>query len=107
MFPDVVNAISEAYTVKRDTCPYIETLIENNRSLLADSNPSESTELKTVNWATEQSSDVTLKRVIQRLRTDNCWQNNELMKENPDVCNMEIMCIDFLGLERSKAKQKI
>ena len=86
MFPDVVKAISQAYTVKRDACPYAETLIVNNKSLLADSIPSESTELKNIDWAKEQSADVTLKRVIQLLRTDNCRHKNELMKESPEVC---------------------
>ena len=86
MFPDVVKAISQAYTVKRDACPYAETLIVNNKSLLADSIPSESTKLKDIDWAKEQSADVTLKRVIQLLRTDNCQHKNELMKESPEVC---------------------
>ncbi|MEW8338813.1 MAG: ribonuclease H family protein, partial [Candidatus Thiodiazotropha taylori] len=86
MFSDVVKAISQAYTVKRDACPYAETLIVNSKSLPADSTPSESTELKNIDWAKEQSSDVTLKRVIQLLRTDKCRQKNELMKESPEVC---------------------
>ena len=32
LFPDAVKAICHAYTVKRDSCPYIEALIVSNNS---------------------------------------------------------------------------
>ena len=71
MFPDVVKAISQAYLVSRDSCPYVETLVITSQSQIVDSEecpPLESTELSSVDWAVEQSKDITLSRVIYLLR---------------------------------------
>ena len=48
MFPEVVKAISQAYLVTRDSCPYAETLVITNHSQTVDEEecpPLESTEL--------------------------------------------------------------
>ena len=71
MFPDVVKAISQAYLVNRGSCPYVETLVITNQSQIVDSEECpqlESTELSSVDWAVEQSKDITLSRVIHLLR---------------------------------------
>ena len=54
MFPDVVKAISQAYIVSRDSCPYVENLVITSQSQIVDSEetttcpPLESTELNSV-----------------------------------------------------------
>ena len=71
MFPEVVKAISQAYLVTKDSCPYAETLVITNQSQIVDSEecpPIESTELNSVDWALEQSKDMTLSRVIYLLK---------------------------------------
>lgn len=95
MFPDVVKAVCQAYTVKRDACPYVETLVLNNSAQLIESeiNDSEgstsasvgSTELNGVDWAKEQASDKTLSRVIELLISGYYPQKNEQRVETPEV----------------------
>lgn len=90
MFSDVVNAICQAYTVKRDTCPYAETLVITNASHIDPSIDEadkfiQSTDIQNVDWAKEQVADVTLKRVIQFLENGFCPMKNELNKETPEV----------------------
>ena len=70
MFPEVVKAISQAYLVTRNPCPYAEILVITNQSQIVDAEecpPLESTELNSVDWATEQSKYITLSRVIYLL----------------------------------------
>ena len=93
MFPDVVKAVCQAYTVKTDTCPYVETLVLNNKAQLIESeiNDSEgftsvgSTELSGVDWAKEQASDKTLNRVIELLISGYFPHKNEQRVETPEV----------------------
>lgn len=88
MFPDVVKAISQAYLVSRDSCPYVETLVITNQSQIVDSeecSPLESTELSSVDWAVEQSKDITLSRVIYLLRNGYGSEKTGLAKEDLNV----------------------
>ena len=88
MFPEVVKAISQAYLVTRDSCPYAETLVITKQSQIVDAEecpPLESTELNSVDWATEQSKDVTLSRVIYLLKSGYNPQNTRLQNEDINV----------------------
>ena len=88
MFPDVVKAISQAYIVSRDSCPYVETLVITSQSQIVDSEecpPLESTELSSVDWAVEQSKDITLSRVIYLLRNGYNPENTCRTKEDLNV----------------------
>ena len=88
MFPEVVKAISQAYLVTRDSCPYAETLVITNQSQIVDAEecpPLESPELNSVDWATEQSKDVTLSRVIYLLKSGYNPQNTCLQNEDINV----------------------
>ena len=83
-----MKAISQAYLVARDSCPYAETLVITNQSQIVDANecpPLESTELNSVGWATEQSKDVTLSRVIYLLKNGYNPQNTCLQNEDINV----------------------
>ena len=86
MFPEIVKAISQSYIVTRDSCPYAENLVITSQSQIADSDesnkcpPLESTELNSVDWATEQSNDLTLSRVIYLLQSGYNPQNTCLTK---------------------------
>ena len=93
MFPDVVKAVCQAYTVQTDACPYVETLVLNNNAQLIESeiNDSEgftsvgSTELSGVDWAKEQASDKTLNRVIELLISGYFPHKNEQRVETTEV----------------------
>ena len=91
MFPEVVKAISQAYIVSRDSCPYAENLVITSQSQIVDSNetttspPLESTELSSVDWASEQMKDVTLSRVIHLLKSDFNPQTTSLKDETTSV----------------------
>ena len=93
MFPDVVKAVCQAYTVKTDACPNVETSVLNNNAQLIESkiNDSEgftsvgSTELSGVDWAKEQASDETLNRVIKLLIRGYFPHKNEQRVETPEV----------------------
>ncbi|MCG8044919.1 MAG: RNase H-like domain-containing protein [Candidatus Thiodiazotropha endolucinida] len=88
MFPEVVKAISQSYIVSRDSCPYVENLVITDQSQTVDSNESvpspstESTELKSVDWNSEQSKDITLNRVIYLLKNGYNPQNTCLKNED-------------------------
>ena len=88
MFPEVVKAISQAYIVKGKSCPYAETLVITDQSQIVDSEesisspPIDSTELSSVDWATEQSKYITLSRVIHLLRSGYNPQNTSLKNED-------------------------
>ena len=94
LFPEVVKAIRQAYTVQRDTCPYAETLVLTSSPQLvmseqADTQVLDSIDLASVNWSKEQVSDKkkkkTLSRVIDFIHTGHCPAKNELRFEIPDV----------------------
>ena len=91
MFPEVVKAISLAYIVKGNSCPYAETLVITDQSQIVDSEeslsspPIDSTELSSVEWATEQSKDITLSRVIHLLKSGYNPQNTSLKNEDNSV----------------------
>ena len=88
MFPDVVKAISQAYLVSRDSCPYVETLVITNQPQIVDSEecpPLESRELSSVDWAVEQTKDITLSRVIYLLRNGYNPENTCRTKEDLNV----------------------
>ena len=91
MFPEVVKAISQAYIVKGNSCPYAETLVITDQSQIVDSEesisspPIDSTELSSVDWATEQSKDITLSRVIHLLKSGYNPQNTSLKNEDNSV----------------------
>ena len=90
LFPEVVKAICQAYTVQRDTCPYAETLVLTSSPQLvmseqADTQVLDSTDLASVNWSKEQVLDKTLSRVINLLHTGHCPAKDELKFETPDV----------------------
>ena len=40
LFPDAVKAICQAYTIKRDSCPYFETLVVSSASGVVEPNDS-------------------------------------------------------------------
>ena len=91
MFPEVVKAISQAYIVSRDSCPYVENLVITSQSQIVDSEetttspPLESTELSSVDWAIEQSKDITLSRVIYLLKSKYNPQTSSLKDETTSV----------------------
>ena len=90
IFPDVVKSICQAYKVSRDNCPYAENLDVTGGATIVSSIDSqcdslESTDISTVDWAHEQLSDVTLRRVIQLLRSGYLPRNNEHKDETPAV----------------------
>ena len=91
MFPEVVKAISQAYIVKGNSCPYAETLVITDQSQIVDSEesisspPIDSTQLSSVDWATEQSKDITLSRVIHLLKSGYNPQNTSLKNEDNSV----------------------
>ena len=91
IFSDVVKAICQAYTVKRDSCPYAETLEITCAPQLAhvDTQPDiqiQSSELQDVDWGKEQAADVTLNRVIYLLQSGHHPDKAELVRESPEVC---------------------
>ena len=107
LFPDVVKAICQAYTVQRDSCPYFETLVVSNSinvELLdptpvesldsaspaesADSTnpvPFESTSLQDVDWSKEQMADSNVARVVELVKLGFCPEKSDLKTENPVV----------------------
>ena len=107
LFPDVVKAICQAYTVQRDSCPYFETLVVSNSinvELLdstrvesldsaspaksADSTnsvPFESTSLQDVDWSKEQMADSYVARVVEQVKLGFCQEKSDLKTENPVV----------------------
>ncbi|MCU7858926.1 MAG: DDE-type integrase/transposase/recombinase, partial [Candidatus Thiodiazotropha sp. (ex Lucinoma kastoroae)] len=97
LFPDAVKAICEAYIVKRGSCPYAENLVVTSASQLAESvdsqiesidvNDSEfqSTDLKTVDWAKEQSSDQSIGRILHFVKSGSYPPKGDLSSELPDV----------------------
>ena len=65
---DAVQAICSAYTIERDSCPYVENLVVNCNSHVASLkkcfSPDNSSEFRKVDWPKEQLADPDLARVI-------------------------------------------
>ena len=91
MFPDVVSAVCQALTVKRDNCPLAETLVITSANSVLDSVESQpdicvdSTDFSTVDWAKEQSTDVTIDRVQKMVKSGYLPQKPEREMESPEV----------------------
>ena len=90
LFPDAVKAICQAYTVKRDTCPYFETLVVSSASGVVE--PSDSptsvstdTSLQDVDWSKEQLADPTIARVVELATLGFCPNKSKLTTETPSV----------------------
>ena len=86
IFSDVVKA----YTVKRDSCLYAETLEITCAPQLAhvDTQPDiqiQSPGLQDVDWGKEQAAEVTLNRVIYLLQSGHHTDKAELVRESPEV----------------------
>ena len=91
LFPDAVKAICHAYTVKRDSCPYIETYIVSNDSHTTESQNSQaqqqfpSTELLNIDWSKQQLADANLARIIESFDNGFCPEKCDLRDELPVV----------------------
>ena len=87
LFPDV-KAICEAYTVKRDSCPYFETLLVSN-SVNVESPDSaapvslKSTSLRNVGWSKEQLADSSVARIIEFMKLGFCPEKDVARGTSP------------------------
>ena len=70
LFPDAVNSICQAYTVQRESCPYVETLLVSSCGQIPVSLSSEpqdippaSSDLRDIDWSREQLADPNVARV--------------------------------------------
>ena len=57
LFPDVVKAVCQAYTIERESCPLVDTLVVSNAITLLDPPTPDilvPTSLKNVEWSIEQ-----------------------------------------------------
>ena len=97
LFPDVVKAICEAYSVQRGSYPYAKILVVTSASQLAESVDSniksfdsdgqkelESTYINTVDWVKEQSADDSIGILVQYVKSGYCPQKEELV-DYPDA----------------------
>ena len=91
LFPDAVKAICHVYTVKRDSCPYIETLIVSNNSQTTESQNSQaqqpfpSTEFLDIDWSKEQLANANIARIIELFDNGFCPERCVLRDESPVV----------------------
>ena len=92
LFPEAVNAICEAYTVQRNTCPYVENFIVSQHehvveSLSSDSQdvPPLSSEFQDINWSREQLADPNISRVKTLFKSGFCPEFSDLKTESPTV----------------------
>ena len=87
-FPDVIKAVCQAYLVKSESCPLVETLVASNAVTLVDP-PTldllDSTSLQNVDWSKEQVADSTLARVVELVRLKFCPDKSSLQTESPNV----------------------
>ncbi|MCW4250032.1 MAG: RNase H-like domain-containing protein [Candidatus Thiodiazotropha endolucinida] len=92
LFPEAVNAICQSYTVQRNTCPYVETLLVSQDDDILDtlstqspgSSPA-SSEFKDINWSREQLADPSIARIISLLKTGFSPEYSDLKTETPTV----------------------
>ena len=86
---DAVQAICSAYTIERDSCPYVENLVVNCNSHVASSrecfSPDDSSEFRKVDWPKEQLADPDLARVIYWFKRGYYPDKFELQNESPVV----------------------
>ena len=91
MFPDVVSAICEALTVSRDSCPIAETLVVTSCATVLEAvdiqfdHPVDATDISTVDWSKEQSTDVTISRVIDLMKSGCKPENIDRKSETQEV----------------------
>ena len=79
LFPDAVNSICQAYTVQRDSCPYVETLLVSSCGQISVSLSSEpqditpaSSNLRDIDWSREQLADPNVARVKNLVESGFC-----------------------------------
>lgn len=90
LFPEAVRAVCQAYTAKRDSCPYVETLLVSNSAnveqLSASQDlPPESTDFMDVDWSKEQLADPSISRIIRLQKNGFCPDRSDLRTESPIV----------------------
>ena len=91
LFPEAVNSICSAYTVDRESCPYVETMVVSSCGQIPVSLSSEtdgvpaSSELKDVDWSREQLADPNIARVKHLVESGFCPQYSNLRTETPIV----------------------
>ena len=89
MCSDAVHAICRAYTVNRDTCPYVENLVLNCNSHIASLkewfSPDDSLEFWKVDWPKEQMADLNLVRVVYWFKRGYYPDKFEQQNETPVV----------------------
>ena len=91
LFPEAVNSICSAYTVNRDSCPYIETMLVSSCGQIpvtlsseSDDIP-ESSELRDIDWSREQLADPNVARVKHLVESGFCPEYSDLKTESPVV----------------------
>ena len=80
LFPEAVNSICSAYTVDRESCPYVETMVVSSCGQIPVSLSSEtedvpaSSELRDIDWSREQLADPNVARVKHLVESGFCPQ---------------------------------
>ena len=89
LFPDAVNSICQAYTVQRDSCPYVEILLVSSCgqisvSLSAEPQdiPPASSDLRDIDWSREQMADPNVARVKNLVESGFCPEYSDLRAES-------------------------
>ena len=79
LFPYAVNSICQAYTVQRDSCPYVETLLVSSCGQIPISLSSEpqdippaSSDLRDIDLSREQLADPNVARVKNLVESGFC-----------------------------------
>lgn len=90
LFPDAVKAICQAYTVKRDSCPYVETLAVQSNAHNADIQYSQdsssfASEFRDIDWSKEQLADSNIARISEFFDSGFYPDKNDLKAESPTV----------------------
>ena len=92
MFPDVVSALCEALTVSPNNCSISETFVVTSCATILDAvvdtqfdHPVNATAISTVDLAKEQSSNVTIGRVVDLLKGGYKPQNIDRKSESTEV----------------------
>ena len=92
LFPDAVKSICQAYTVQRDSCPYVETLLVSSCGQIPVSLSSEpqdippaSSHLRDIDWSREQLADPNVARVKNLVESGFCPEYSDLRTESPTV----------------------
>ena len=92
LFPDAVNSICQAYTIQRNSCPYVETLLVSSCGQILVSLSSEpqdippaSSDLRDIDWSKEQLADPNVARVKNLVKSGFCPEYSDLRTESPIV----------------------